>query len=609
LTYYRIWDGISGRTRLSDVIEDLILTATGKLKADLVIKGGNLVNVYTGEIIDNCDVAIKHDRIALIGEADHTIGVKTKVLHANGKYLVPGLLDGHIHIESSMMTVTEFSRVVVPRGTAGVFIDPHEIANVLGFNGIKLIIEEAKRLPLKVFICAPSCVPAVGGEIETSGSIIGLEEIERLITLDEVIGLAEVMNYPGVINAEEEVLNKIRIALRKGKVVEGHAPSLRGKELCAYIAAGISSCHETTEKKEGLEKLRLGITLMIREGSAWKDLGKVIKVITEDKVDTRNVVLVSDDRHPEDLLREGHVDYLIRRAIEEGVDPIAAIQMVTINVASHYGLTLHIGGIAPPRYADIVIVDQIDKFNIDSVILDGKMVARNGKLLIEIPEFKYPEYAKKTINVKRKLKSDDFRIKVETGDHERRKTKINVIEVFEDSILTKRRIEEMAILNGELMADIDRDIVKVSVIERHRATGNMATGFVKGFGIKSGASAQTIAHDSHNIIVIGVSEKDMAIAANRLIESGGGIAVVRNQETLALIELPIAGLLSDEHVESICAKLSKVKDAWIKLGCTLKNPFMTLSMLALPVIPELRITDKGLIDVKKQKTINLVVEQ
>jgi len=597
-------NGISHRSKLSEIMNELIFTATGKIKADLVIKNCNLVNVYTGEILEKMDIAIKKDRIALIGNADHTIGENTITIKAENRYATPGFLDGHIHIESTMLTLTEFSKITIPKGTTGIFIDPHEIANVLGKRGIQLFINEARFTPMKVFVCIPSCVPATKSEFETSGATITVEDIEEMIQWEEVIGLAEVMNYPGVIKGKSEVINKIKSTIKSGKTVEGHAPKVLGSKLCAYVSAGITSCHESTSKEEGLEKLRVGMTLMIREGSAWKDLSEVIKVITEENVNSRKILLVSDDRHPEDLMREGHMDHLVRRAIEEGVDPIEAIQMATLNPAQHYNLDLHIGGIAPPRYADILLINNLEKMEIERVIIDGKIVAEEGKMIIPIKKFRYPNYAKKTINVKRKVKEDDFKFKVKSKDQ----VKIRVIKVKEESIITEHLTETVKVEDNEVKVNLDKDIIKISVIERHKATGNISLGFVKGFGIKSGAAASTVAHDSHNIIVIGVNEKDMVKAVNKLIEIGGGMIVVKDQKTLALVELPIAGLMSEEDAETVCRKVEKLNYAWKQLACKIKSPFMTMSILALPVIPELRITDRGLIDVREFKIVDVLVE-
>lgn len=597
-------DGIPNRSKLSEIMQRLIHTAMGRIKADMVIKNCNLINVYTGEILENTDIAIKHDRIALIGKADHTIGKNTIIIDAENKYAAPGFLDGHIHVESTMLTITEFSKTVIPRGTTSIFIDPHEIANVLGVKGIELFIEEAKNTPLKVFICIPSCVPATKDEFETSGAKITAEDIKEMIKWREVIGLAEVMNYPGVIQGNKEVLDKIKATIKLGKIVEGHAPKVSKSELCAYTAAGITSCHETTSKEEGIEKLQLGLTLMIREGSAWKDLSEVIKVITEEKLNSRRILLVSDDRHPEDLIREGHMDYIVKRAIEEGVDPIEAIQMATINTAEHYKLDLHLGGLAPPRYADILLINNIEKISIGKVIIDGKIVAENGKMTIPIRKYEYPKYAKKTIKVKRKINRNDFKFKVK----DKKKVKIRVIKIKENSILTEQSTETMEVEEGEIKVNLEKDIIKISVIERHKATGNMSLGFVKGFGIKSGAAASTVAHDSHNIIVIGVSEEDMAKAVNKLIEIGGGMIVVKDGKLLALVELPVAGLISEDEAEVVCRKIEKLKQAWKELECKIKSPFMTMSILALPVIPELRITDKGLIDVTQFKKVSVLME-
>jgi len=593
---------ILGRSKLEDILDSLIDTALGKEKADLVLKNCSIIDVYSGEIIEKSSIAVKGDRIVLIGNVEHCIGENTLTFDLNGRYVAPGFIDAHVHIESSMLTPSQFARAVLPRGTTCIFADPHEIANVLGVEGVKLFLDEAKNLPLKVLICAPSCVPAVGGEFETAGAYIGPKEIEELLLMNGVVALAEMMNYPGVLFRDKEVLEKIRISHRLGKPVDGHAPGLLDENLCAYISAGITSCHESTTELEGVQKLRLGMYLMIREGSAWKDLAEVIKAVTKHGLNHRRAILVTDDRHPSDLIREGHIDHVVRRAIEEGLDPVAAIQMATLNPAERYGLDLHIGGIAPPRYADFVILSDLEKVHVDMVFADGKLVAKDGKLMVDVPRFEYPDWAKKTVKIKETISAGMFVIKapIEEGV-----VKTRVIGVIEGKATTKHLIVDVNVKDWKINVSTDEDLVKIAVIDRHKASGSMGLGLVKGFGIKQGGIASTIAHDSHNLIVLGVNENDMALAANKVVNSNGGMAIAKDGKIIASVELPIAGIITDENFENLCIKVEKFEEAWKEIGCTIRSPFMTMSLLALPVIPELRITDKGLIDVVKFQKVSL----
>ena len=596
---------------LWEVLEDLIATATGKIKADLVLKNVSLVNVYSGEIQEEVNIAIKGERIAHVGKKiDHLIGEATRVIDLKGSIVVPGFLDGHIHIESSMLIPSEFARVVIGRGTTSVFADPHEIANVLGVKGVKLMIKNARKSPLKVFIAVPSCVPASTSEFETSGSELNPSDIEELLDLDEVVALGEVMNYPGVISGDRKMMEEIKISLRKKKVIEGHyaSPELEEK-LSAYVSAGITSCHESTSAMEAIEKARRGMHVMIREGSAWKDLSEVIKAVTEYKLDTVNFSLVSDDRHLLDLIKEGHMDYILRRAVEEGVDPIKAIQMATINTARHFKMDVDIGGIAPGKLADVVVLKDLKSFTVLSVFANGKLVYSDGKLLIERGEPEIPRYAKETVKVKRKLTPEDFKVKV-NSQYGEETVKVNVIEVREGSIVTKRRIEKLKVRNGEVQPDLKRGIIKVAVIERHHCTGNMGLGFIKGLHVKEGAIATTIAHDSHNLIVAGVNEEDMALAVNTLIDYQGGITITKNGGQLALVELKVAGLMSDKPYEEVAKEIEELENAWLSISDKkMKAPYMTLSMIALPVIPELRLTDKGLVDVNNFKKTELILKE
>jgi len=598
---------VDGRSKLWEVTKELVATALGKIKADLVIKNGTLVNVYTGELIENVNVAVKGDRIAHIGnKIDHVIGDHTKVIDAKGAYLVPGFLDGHVHIESSMLLPSEFAKAVLPHGTTAVFADPHEIANVLGLKGIKLMLEDSEDLPLKVYIAIPSCVPASFPEFETAGAAIGPKEVEEVLQWENVVALAEMMNYPGVLMGDDKVHGEIQVTLKHGKVVEGHyADPELDEKLSAYIAAGITSCHESTRRIDALERARRGIWAMIREGSAWHDLEEVIKAVTERRIDTRRIILVTDDRHPEDILVEGHIDHVVRRAIQEGVDPITAIQMVTVNTAEHYKVDLDVGGIAPAKFADILIVENLAKVKISTVIANGKVVAKDGKLTVNIKRKDVPEWATKTMNVKRKLTSEDFIIKAPIKEGT---VKAHVVQVIEAKVTTKHLIEEIPVVNYELKPKIEDDIAKAAVIERHHGTGAMGIGLVKGFGFKEGAIASTVAHDSHNLLVAGVDEKDMAFAANKLIDVGGGMIVVRNQEILGLVELPVAGLMSTEDAETVSEKVRKLAEGWRQIGRKMVSPFMTMALLSLSVLPELRITDQGIIDTLKFQKIPLILQ-
>jgi adenine deaminase len=591
------------RTKLEDVTKLLVSTALGRRKADLVIKGGNLVNVHSGELLEDVNIAIKKGRIALVGNADHTIGNRTTVIDATGKYVAPGFLDGHVHVESSMVTLTQFARAVLPHGTTSVFIDPHEIADVFGLKGVKLMLDEARGLPLKVFVCIPSCVPAAP-EFETAGAEIAVRDVEEALAWNGVIGLGEVMNYPGVLQNDEKIHAEIEATLRANKVVEGHFSGLLNTELAAYASAGISSCHESTRKVEGVQKLRQGFCLMIREGSAWRDLAEVIKCVTEDKLDSRHVVLVTDDRHPETLIVEGHIDDVVRKAIEEGVDPLTAFQMATINTAEHFGVSRDIGSITPGKCADILILGSLSEVSVDMVIADGIVVARKGKMTVSLASPEYPRFVRSSIRLHRSLKPEDFVIKASI---ERGKVKVRVIGVAEGKAVTKQLEKELAVKAGEVRPSLKLDVAKVAVIERHKRTGNIGLGFVSGFGINQGAVASSVAHDSHNLIVVGMNDSDMATAVNKLAEVGGGIAAVKNGEIIGMVDLPIAGLMSNQPIEKVCEQVEGLSEAWTRLGCTMASPFMTMSLLALPVLPKIRITDKGLVDTKRFQFVSLII--
>lgn len=593
------------RRPLYEVGPELVATATGRAPADVVIRSGRVVNVLTGEILDGLDVAVRFGRIALLGDASKCIGEDTKVICAEGFYLVPGFLDGHLHIESSMVTVSQFAKAVLPCGTTAVFMDPHEIANVLGMDGIRLMIEEGRNLPLKVYATMPSCVPAAPG-FEDAGAEITPDDIMEAMAWDEIVGLGEMMNFPGVLAGDPDVHRKIAETLKAGKVVTGHyaSPDL-GPNLSAYASSGIISDHESVTWQESLAKLRLGMYAKLREGSGWRDIKATVKSYTETNIDPRRIVLVTDDVHPDTLLTFGHVNHVVRRAIEEGTPPVVAIQMATINAAECFRMSHDLGSITPGKFADILFIRDLACPRPEKVMADGRIVAEKGRMLVECPVPDYPEYATGSVHLARPLVRDDFRVKAGLPG---KSARVRAIEVADGQAVTKHIETELPCdRDGEIHASRKQDLAKVAVIERHKATGTMALGFVKGFGLECGAVASTVAHDSHNLLVVGMDDGDMVLAANTLAEEGGGMVVVKDGKALAVLPLPIAGLMSDKPVEEVQRDVERLAQAWKALGCRLASPFMTMALLSLPVIPELRITNRGLVDVRRFQFVPLVV--
>lgn len=576
--------------------------ATGEEKADLVIKNAKLINVCTKEIIDDVSVAVAEGRIALVGNCEHCIGEKTRVIDAKNKYLAPAFMDGHIHVESSMLTVGEFARAAIPHGTSGIFMDPHEICNVLGLDGVRYMLNDSKRSPLKTMLTTPSCVPAVPG-FEDTGSSVGPDDVAETMTWDECVGLGEMMNFPGILGGDARTHAIVGETLKAGKTVTGHySLPETGKGLNAYVAAGIRCCHESTSAEEALAKMRLGMYAMLREGSAWHDLKNVAQAITKHKVDSRYACLVADDAHPHTLISNGHLDYIIKRAVEEGIDPIEAIQMCTINVAQCFGLDHEMGSVAPSKCADMVLIDDLTSCHVTDVFIDGEHVASDGKMLTEIAPYFYPEKAFDSVHLD-ELSPEFFEIAAKgTENH------VRVIEVISAKVGTTEVFATLRSNDGKLHADPERDILKAVVIERHHRTGTKGMGFVKGFGIKNGALAQTVAHDAHNLLVVGSNDEDMALAANTLIKCGGGMVAVQNGKVLGVVELPIAGLISDLPAEKVAEKVANLSVAWKTLGCTLPSPFMTMALIPLACLPELRLTNRGLVDCRTFRFVDLFVD-
>ena len=549
---------------------------------DRVLKGGKVVNLFTGEI-EELDVAIDKGTIAGWN------GYKGKeVIHVKGLYLLPGFIDAHLHIESTLMTPPEFARAVVPRGTTTVIADPHEIANVMGVKGIRYMIKSSRDIPLNLYIMLPSCVPS--SPLETAGARIEAEDLEELLSEERVIGLGEVMDVAGVLSGREDLLKKL--SLFQGRPVDGHAPSLRGKDLDRYISRGIYTDHETTSEEEGLEKLEKGVFLLIREGTTEKDLKTLIPLIKRET--ERRLAFVSDDRSPSDLVEEGHMDGILRKAIDEGVDPLVALRMVTLNPAEFYRLK-GIGAIAPGYRADIVVLPDLKRFKPIMVIKDGEVVARDG-----VPLWERKGYPCPWEGMKIEIKNIDVMAEGEL---------LRAIEVIPDSILTRERIVRAKIQDGKAISDPDRDLLKAVVFERHRATGNRGIGFVMGFGLRKGAIASSIAHDAHNLVVVGVDDRDILLAAKKVTDMKGGLTVVAEGRTLASLPLPVAGLMSYEPVETLSAMHKGLIDTTRHLGCKLPDPFMSLSFLSLPVVPKLRITDKGLVDGEEGQIVPLFVKE
>ncbi len=581
----------------------LVAVAAGREKADLVIRGGKLVNVHTREILDGWQAAVACGRFAYVGpDASHCIGPETEVVEADGSYLIPGLCDGHMHIESGMLTPAEFAAAVIPHGTTTMFTDPHEIANVLGLKGVGMMHDEALMQPINIYTQMPSCAPSAPG-LETTGFEITAEDVAEAMAWPGIIGLGEMMNFPGVINGDPQMLAEMAATMDAGKTVGGHYASPdKGIAFSAYVAGGAADDHEGTAETDALARVRNGMKSMMRLGSAWYDVESQITAITEKGLDPRNFILCTDDCHSGTLVNDGHMNRVVRHAIDCGCDPVVALQMATINTATHFGLERELGSIAPGRRADVILTLDLKSLPVDVVFARGVRVAEAGKILVTCPHFDWPDSARQTVHMGKSLSGGDFEIAAPEGKNS---VVAKVIGVVENQAPTEALTAELPVIDG--LVEGENGVCQIALVERHRATGDVVNGFVSGFGYEGKmAIASTVAHDSHHMIVVGTDRDMMAKAANRLGDVGGGVTVWKDGAELALVELPIAGLMSDQPAAEVAAKADEMVAAMAACGCTLNNAYMQHSLLALVVIPALRISDLGLVDVTTFELTDLI---
>ncbi|MGB1234206.1 MAG: adenine deaminase [Planktomarina sp.] len=585
----------------AEVAADLIAVAAGRAPADTVIKGGQVVNVHTREVL-SWDVAIKAGRFAYVGpDASHCTGPETQVITTAG-YVIPGLCDAHMHIESGMLTPAEFAAAVIPHGTTTMFTDPHEIANVLGLSGVRLMHDEAMMQPINIYTQMPSCAPSAPG-LETTGHEITPADVTEAMAWPGIVGLGEMMNFPGVVNGDPKMLSEMAATAAAGKTIGGHYASPdRGPAFHAYAAGGPADDHEGTCVEDAVSRVRQGMKIMMRLGSAWYDVETQIKAVTEMGLDPRSFILCTDDCHSGTLVNDGHMNRVVRHAIDCGCDPLIALQMATINTAQHFGLERELGSISPGRRADVILTSDLRTLPVDHVIARGATVAKGGDLRVECPHLDWPTSARNTVHMGMDKTASDFEIP--SGGTS---ATVRVIGVVENQAPTKAHTATLPVQDG--LIEGEGDVCQIALVERHRATGWVTNAFVSGFGYTGKmAMASTVAHDSHHMIVVGTCRTQMALAANRLAEVGGGVTVFKDSTERALVELPIAGLMSDEPARRIAAKADEMTAAMQDCGCTLNNAYMQHSLLALVVIPDLRISDLGLVDVTKFELTDLVIE-
>ncbi|CUH39433.1 Adenine deaminase [Jannaschia seosinensis] len=585
-----------------DVAPDLIAVATGRQPAETVIRGGRVVLVQTREVLD-WQIAIIQGRFAYVGpDASHCIGPDTEVIEADGRYVIPGLCDAHMHVESGMLTPAEFAAAVIPHGTTTMFADPHEIANVLGLPGVRLMHDEARGLPCSMFMQMPSCAPSAPG-LETTGHEIGPDEVAEAMTWPGIVGLGEMMNFPGVIAGDPKMLAEMAATVRAGATIGGHyaSPDL-GPAFHGYAAGGPADDHEGTCEADAVARVRQGMRAMMRLGSAWYDVKAQITAITERGLDPRGFILCTDDCMAATLVDDGHMNRVYRHAVECGCDPLVALQMCTITTAAHFGLERELGSIAPGRRADLILTSDLRTLPVERVLALGRTVAKDGAMVVECPHLDWPAPARLTVKLAGDLTADRFEVAAPEGAQN---VRARVIGVVENQAPTKALSRDLPVRDG--LVEPEGDTCHIALVERHRGTGGVTNAFVSGFGYRGRmAMASTVAHDSHHMIVVGTSRADMALAANRLAEVGGGVTFWADGAERALVELPIAGLMSDRPAAEIAARAQDLMAAMRDAGCTLNNAYMQHSLLALVVIPELRISDLGLVDVRDFTLTDLI---
>jgi adenine deaminase len=576
---------------MKSIIQKRISVAAGREKADLVLKGGKVINVFTEEIIEG-DVAIVDGYIAGIGDSYEG----NEVIELDGRYIAPGLIDGHVHIESSMATPEQYARAIVPRGTTTIIADPHEVANVNGMDGIEYILNASENVPMDVFVMLPSCVPAT--DFENSGAVLEAKQLSELINHPRVLGLGELMDYPAVIGGTDRVVEKIKLAQDNNKIIDGHGPLIDGSELNAYVTAGVRTEHECESVEEMINRLRLGMYILIREGSAARNLSTLVQGVSKENL--RRCLFCTDDRHPGDILKDGHIDNNVRLAMECGLPALSAIRMATLNAAECYRLYDR-GAIAPGYLADLIVVDNLRTFKVEKVFKAGKLVADDGLPLFEAVS----------------LVDDRVRDTVNLGDLDAEKLKLHmesdiarVMKIAPKSLVTEHVTRKVGLRDGVFDYVRELDILKLAVLERHKATGNVGLGLVEGFEMKDGAIASTVAHDSHNLIIIGDTDDNIMVAAKEIEKIGGGLVVVKSGKVIGSLPLPIAGIMSDKTLSEMDAEHERLMELAYSVGVNKEiDPFMLLAFLALPVIPELKLTDIGLFDVVNFEFVDLCIHE
>ena len=582
---------------LWEVNDTLAKVAQGQQAAETVIRHARLVSVTTREVLEDTDIAIARGRVAYIGicghTAEHCIGPETTVVDATGLYAAPGLFDTHVHIESSMVGPAEYARAVVPHGTVGIYADPHEVANVCGLEGVRAMWEDAARTPLKTMLTTPSCVPAVLG-VEDTGSFIDASQVAESMRWDSVVALGEMMNFPGILSCEQNALDEVRETLKADRVVTGHyvaADDDRG--LSAYIAAGVTSCHESGSFTDVISKLRMGMYVQLRQGSAWLNLPGYLPELVASGVDTSHCLLCTDDSHPHTLVDDGHMDRVLREAVRLGLDPVTALQMATINAAQYFGVGRDMGSITPGKCADIVLLRDLERFEAKAVYIDGTLAAEDGKATFATKPFTWPAFMTHTMNLGVDITPRAFEI---PANHKDGSIWVRAIGINAGDTLTRDSTVKTIVRDGKIQADPTHDVLKACVFDRHHGTdGTHSFGFVTGFGIH-GALAQTVSHDAHNLLVMGDNDADMALAARTLAECGGGEVAVADGKVLALVELPVCGLMSDRRIEEVAEKVAGIEAVWAQMGCSLPSPFMTMGVMSLACIPVLRLTNRGYVN-------------